>query len=387
MKSLNISLPRRKVIRQVFSQHGISLIETMVGIALGLLITIIITQVWGNFEGQKQRTVSGSSAQESGLLALTELEQDIRSAGAGLTDSAAFDCTNTYSYYQSGGTTISPVPAYAGGMAMVPVQITDGGTGSDTLTIKRGSDLLGALPSTITSTMPSSSAELNISSTTGYADGDLVVGIDSATGNCSVMLITQVQGAALKLQHNPGTTTTYNPSVSFQNTNGWPAYSSGAKILKIGQLVSHAYTVNGSNQLMLTDFSTPNASPTFSLSPDIVKLKAQYGIANVSSQDVSGWVNASTSTGWDTLNSAKVKRIKAIRLVVVARSSKREGSDVTATCTNVSGGVNNGPCAWSDTAADPAPLIDLSSNADWKKYRYKVYQTIIPIRNVIWAGV
>ena len=67
-------------------QRGVSLIETMVGMALGILVTLVITQVWGVFENQKQRTVSGSSAQASGLLALTELEQDIRSAGAGLTD-------------------------------------------------------------------------------------------------------------------------------------------------------------------------------------------------------------------------------------------------------------------------------------------------------------
>ncbi|UUZ78542.1 PilW family protein [Polaromonas sp. P1(28)-13] len=201
------------------------------------------------------------------------------------------------------------------------------------------------------------------------------------------MLVTQVQGAALKLQHNPGDATTYNPTVSFQNTNAWPAYSAGAKILKIGQLISHAYTVNASNQLALTDYSTPSASASFILAADIVKLKAQYGVADVSSQDVNDWVNASAATGWNTLDSAKVKRIKAIRLVIVARSSKKEGADVTSTCTNVSGGVNNGPCAWSDTTADPAPVIDLSSNTDWKKYRYRVYQTIIPIRNVIWAGV
>ncbi|UUZ75297.1 prepilin-type N-terminal cleavage/methylation domain-containing protein [Polaromonas sp. P1(28)-13] len=146
MNTLFISPLRRKKARRGSPQRGLSLIETMVGMALGLLITLIITQVWGDFESQKQRTVSGSSAQESGLLALTELEQDIRSAGAGLTDSAAFDCTNTYSYYETGGTTVSPIPAYAGGLAMTPVQITDGGTGSDTLTVKRGADLWGHCP-------------------------------------------------------------------------------------------------------------------------------------------------------------------------------------------------------------------------------------------------
>lgn len=368
-------------------QRGLSLIETMVGMTLGIVVTLVIVQVWGTFENQKQRTISGSSAQASGLLALTEIEQDLRNAGAGLTDSAAFDCTSTFSYYETSGASVSPIPAYAGGMAMVPVQITDGGAASDTLTIKRGADFLGAIPASITSTMPSSSSELNISSTAGFADGDVVLAVDSVTGNCTVMMVTQVQGAALKLQHNPGGTTTYNPSVAFQNTNAWPAFSTGAKILKVGEMISHSFNVNANNQLTLTDFTPPVPSAPVVLASDIVKLKAQYGIANVGSQDVTSWVNATAASGWNVLDSAKIKRIKAIRLVIVARSSKREGADITGVCTNVSGGVNNGPCAWPDTAANPAPLIDLSSNADWKKYRYRVYNTLIPIRNVIWANV
>ena len=368
-------------------QRAMSLIEMMVGMALGILVTLVITEVWGVFESQKQRTISGASAQASGVLALTELEQDIRSAGAGLSDSAAYECTSIYSYFESGGAAVSPVPAYAGSMALAPVHISDGGSSSDTLTIKRGTDPLGALPATLTSTMPSSSAELNLSSVAGFADGDLVLAVNSSTGNCTLMLITQVQGAALKLQHNPGATTTYNPPASFQNTNGWPGYAAGASIFKLGQLISHAYTVNSSHQLTLTDNSSPTASPTFVLAADIVHLKAQYGIANVGSQDVNAWVSATAASTWDTLDSAKVKRIKAIRLAIVARSSKREGTNVTSVCTNISGGVNNGPCAWPDTATDPAPLIDLSADADWQKYRYRVYQTIVPIRNVIWAGV
>jgi type IV pilus assembly protein PilW len=375
-------LPARPARRQL----GVSLIETMVGLTLGLLITLVVTQVWGAFEGQKQRTISSSSAQVNGVLALTELEQDLRNAGAGLTDSAAFDCTNVFSYYEASGTVVSPMPSYVGGgMSMIPVQITDGGNGSDRLTVKRSADLLGAIPATITQPMPSSSAELNLSATTGFVDGDTVLAIDSATGNCTVMLVTQVQGAAMKLQHNPGDTVTNNPPNSFQASNGWPAYAAGAKVMKVGQLIWHGFSVNSANQLMLTDYSTPLASTTSTLAADIVSMQAQYGIANTGSQDVSAWVNATAATGWDTLDSAKVKRIKAVRLVIMARSSKREGSDVTPACTNATGTVvnANGPCVWSDAE----PVVNLSADANWKKYRYRIYKTIIPLRNIIWAGV
>jgi len=373
VKSLNIT--------QSVQQRGISLVETMVGLTLGLLVVLVITQVWSVFEDQKSRTASGSSAQESGLLALTQLEQDVRSAGAGLTDSAAFDCTTTYSYYETGGTSVSPAPGFSSGMSMIPLQITDGGSGSDTLTIKRGSDFLGALPAVITKTMPSSSAELNVNSVAGFADGDVVLAVDSATGNCTVMLVTQVQGAALNLQHNPGATTTYNPSVPYQTTNSWPAYSTGAKIIKVGQMIERIYTVSN-NHLALTAGGT-----TTTLAGDIVMLKAQYGIAPTGSQDVSAWVNATAATGWNVLTSAKVKQIKAVRLAIVARSPKMEATSVTEACSSTTSSTPTGLCAWAGSATSPAPSIDLSADANWQRYRYRVYETIIPIRNVIWAGV
>jgi type IV pilus assembly protein PilW len=365
-------------------QRGVSLVETMVGLTLGLMVTLVVTQVWGAFEGQKQRTISNSSAQVNGLLALTELEQDIRSAGAGLANGAASSCLNTFTYYEAGGASVSPIPAYAGELPLIPLKVVDSASGSDTITVKRSSDLLGGIRASITQAMPSSSSELNLSSVTGFADQDTVLAMDPATGNCTVMLVTQVQPGPMKLQHNPGATTTYNPTNSFQNSNGWPAYTSGATVEKIGQLISHTYTVNTAGQLAVTDSTNPLTSTTSVIGVDVVRLKAQYGIANAGSDDVSAWVRASAASGWGTLDAAKVKRIKAVRLAIVARSAKREGTDVTFPCKDGAGSVVNpdGPCLW----ADSEPVVDLSSNPEWKRYRYRIYQTIIPLRNVIWAG-
>ena len=52
---------------------GFSLIELMVGIAIGLIATLIVTQVLLASEGQKRTTTSGSDAQVSGALALDAL--------------------------------------------------------------------------------------------------------------------------------------------------------------------------------------------------------------------------------------------------------------------------------------------------------------------------
>jgi type IV pilus assembly protein PilW len=366
------------------TQLGMSLIETMVGITLGLVVVLVLTQVWANFEGQKQRSISGATAQESGVLALTQIEQDARSAGAGLSNSA-LDCTSVYSYFELGATTVSPVPSYSGSAPMAPARIVDGGTLSDQITFKRGDDIAGGIPVTLAASMSNSSAVIDVPSVAGFNDGDVAM-VMGAGGNCTVLQITQVMVPALKIQHNPGGAATFNPPTSYRNANGWPAYASGSKIMKVGRIETRTYSVNANNQMSLLDETNPVASVTSILAHDIVRLKAQYGIADAGTQDVNAWVNATAGSGWDALDPVKIKRIKAIRVAVIARSAKLEGENVTGTCTN-NAGVNNGPCAWPDTAAYPAPLIDLSADPNWRRYRYRVYQTVIPMRNVIWGAV
>lgn len=344
---------------------GFSLVEIMVGMTLGLFTVLVIMQAFSVFENQKRTTTAGSDAQENGLMAIVQLEQDIRNAGAGITDSAAFNCNAIFSYYESGGTTTIPAPGVPSSV-MAPVAITDGGaTGSDTITMTRGTEFLGSIPATITDSMPQPSAELNVNRTTGFTDGNLI--LVSQGSNCTVMKVTQVQGAALKIQHNPAASgPSYNPSANFYNTapgNTWPTFTSGAKILNFGDLIVNTFSVDANYSLQMVDKS----AAVTTLVKDIVSLQAQYGISTAAGvQDVTSWVDATAASGFNTLDSDKVKRIKAVRITVVARSSKKEAGNVTTTAP---GGV------------------DISTLPDWQKYRYRVYTTIIPLRNIIWANV
>lgn len=343
---------------------GFSLVEVMVGMTLGLFTVLVIMQAFSVFENQKRTTTAGSDAQENGLMATVQLEQEIRNAGAGLADSAALDCNAIFSYYESGGTTTIPAPGVPASV-MAPVTITDGGaTGSDTITMTRGTEFLGSIPVTITSGMPQPSAVLDVSRITGFKDGDLI--LVSQGGNCTVMQVTSVL-SSLKIQHNPGASgPTYNPSASFYNTapgNTWPTFTSGSKILNFGSLIVNAYSVDANRNLQMVDA----AGAVTTLVKDIVSLQAQYGISSaVGVQNVSSWVDATAASGFNTLDSDKVKRIKAVRITIVARSGKKEAGNVT---TSAPGGV------------------DISTLPDWQRYRYRVYTTIIPLRNIIWANV
>jgi type IV pilus assembly protein PilW len=74
-----------------------------------------------------------------------------------------------------------------------------------------------------------------------------------------------------------------------------------------------------------------------------------------------------------------------LHIAVVARNGLLEKDIVTSACTTDKGTANNGPCAWDDTNVDAAPKIDLSNDPDWQHYRYRVFETIIPLRNMIWS--
>ncbi len=118
----------------------------------------------------------------------------------------------------------------------------------------------------------------------------------------------------------------------------------------------------------------------------VVNLQAQYGIAaSANSNQVTQWVDASGGT-WAAPTVANRNRIKAIRVAVVARNAKIEPDVVTAACSSTTAAAPTGLCAWAGSVGSPAPTVDLSQgDANWARYRYRVFETIIPLRNVIWA--
>ena len=120
---------------------------------------------------------------------------------------------------------------------------------------------------------------------------------------------------------------------------------------------------------------------------DVVNIQAQYGIsASASSNQVTSWVEPSGATwGSGVLTVANRNRIKAIRIAVIARNAKVEQSSVSSLCSSTTVANPSGVCAW-DGSAFAAPLVDLHyADANWDQYRYRVFETTIPLRNVIWS--
>lgn len=352
---------------------GLSLVELLVGMAVALAATLVIAQMYANFEGQKRTSVAGSDAQENGLVALYTLERDIRMAGYGLIASPLRTCGTVASYYNG---TI-PAPGIPNGPLM-PVRIIEGGASADTIEITSSASARPGVPVQIRQAMPSSASDLKVDSVTSFNVGDVIVVSDGVT--CTLMQITQIQqpasGAALfGFVHAPG-------QGAFNAPGGiGPAYGVGASVYQLGALSVRRYSVgpSASTQALFVEERLPPAPPAAMVN-DIVDVQAQYGITLPAGQQVSCWVDATNGGNtcdpgnWQDPSAADAQRIRAVRLAVLARSSIRErpssaggACDATTVAPTWSGGNFNLP-------------------VDWQCYRYKVFETVVPLRNVIWGN-
>jgi type IV pilus assembly protein PilW len=353
-------------------QGGFSLVELMVGLAIGMLATVVIIQVMSVFEAQRRTTTGSADAQTNGGIALYTIQRDLKMAGyplLPLTDSS-LECTTLN--INAGATGITGI---------TPVTITEGVAtstvpASDSITIRYGDTMLGGA---ITQTAGSVSGNaVAVNSTFGCKVNDISLIIAGPVCNMSLVTALGTAPTSISLTNTGGGTT---PQANFSCLGSWTEVT---------------YAVNpATGNLDRTVRVTNNLGSVSTTQPSVVgvvNLQAQYGVsASPGSNQITQWVDASGATWGPTITLANRNRIKAVRVAVVARNAKMETEVVTAACSSTTAVAPTGLCAWPatvtfDAAVWTAPTVDLSpGNADWARYRYRVYETIIPLRNVIWS--
>jgi type IV pilus assembly protein PilW len=232
-----------------------------------------------------------------------------------------------------------------------------------------------------------------VRSTVGYAEDDLAVVATDATQPCWVF---EVTGAPTATMLPRVTNTTWNGA-----GNPSAPYVDGAVMINLGRLIDNSYEIfNGTdadgqvkrNLLRLSTFNVNNPAVrvTQDLQPDIVNLRAFYGRDTSATPDgIVDTYDAATPTtnaGW--------LRVLSVRVLVVARSSTFEGKELVTTANPswpvgatpaVAGAVTcasgTGECLEIDVGAG------VSGDVPAKHYRYKVYDTVIPLRNMLWRNL
>ncbi|WP_168204918.1 PilW family protein [Noviherbaspirillum sp. UKPF54] len=370
--------PIMRTCREVPRHSGFSLVEIMVGIGIAMIAALVMMQVFAVFEGQKRTTSAGADAQINGRIALYALERDVRMAGYGLNLLNALGCTVNSSY---NGT--------ASSFILAPIIITNGaGGGPDTIRVLASAKQNWSVPSRITTDHPPEATNMFLNTTQGMAVNDFLIAYQEGKP-CTLLQLTGIPNGNVQIHHQ--NTSPWNPPGG-QNIFPQPdGYTAGALVFDIGALVDHTYSLDAGDNLLQSNFSlASNSAETLPLASNIVSLQAQYGFDTRAGAQEDGRADTWSDTMIDADGNGTpgdggdIRRIYALRLALVARSAARERPNADGNCTITTATSANRP-KWSAGDIDVSKKPDGSARADWSCYRYKVFETVVPLRNLLWG--
>lgn len=402
-------------------QSGLSLIELMVVLVIGLVISGAVFSLMGVAEGRKRTTTSVNDISQGGMFALYQLDKAVRSAGSGYSQNwpLTYGCRLNANY---NGQQILPspsgiaapfggLPALLGGIRLVPLLIVQNGSApatgsSDILLTMAGNAGYGEMPTEFTGTAPTVNAgtlDLNLVNTMTYGGGNLVLVADrnDAQGNVQPCYVGQVQagftggvGTQLPLAG------AYDATVG---TDGGGAGISATGIamnlgnIGIGNLPGFAaYGVGANQTLFYYDLlqSGGNGFNAVPMADGVLEMHALYGVdpnntGTITWQAPSGTFAAAQLSNGTQAAAANLYAIKAVRIGLIVRTSLPEraqqlvGSGSAAQATGV---VSPGPIVlFADLADSQGKSLSYSrtlSGAE-QNYRYRVFETTVPVRNTL----
>jgi type IV pilus assembly protein PilW len=364
-------------------QHGLSLIEILVGVAIGIIGVLAIFQTVAVWSKHTQVTSAGGDAQVAGTLALFSIERDLKQAGHGFGTALApvMGCD-----VQASG----PVATRAFNFPLTPVSINPGAAGEpDEISVLYGNSSFFVDTATFSFSTPTTK---KLARRNGFKPGDLAViagngSASAASATCQLVEITadtNVDG--LTVDHATGTYTSYYSAASgvnrFNTALGTGTTFSAGSIYDIGpQPVRNTWKILNGRSLVRSEL-IQNA-PETEIAEGVVNLKAQYGIDADANHQISAaeW-SASAPTDWTN--------VFAIRIAVLVRSRQFERNGdpsasapvaVTASAPTWAGGAfaMRNVDGTTDTFGPGIPDPN-----NWRYYRYRVYERVIPFRNRLW---
>jgi type IV pilus assembly protein PilW len=363
--------------RRPQQSRGFTLVELMVAMLIALFGIIAVSQVFAVSERQKRVTTGGSNTQQNGSIALMSMERTIRMAGYGFNDAKALGCTVRAHHTPDArdfNFTFAPVVIKQG----------SGGAPDEVIAVHGDSNAL----SVATTFAPATGVpRMQLKSRAGYVAGDLVVATGAGTDGgiaddlvCALSQVTALPGGPGELDlvvhdQNAYVDSSGQQSAPVFNKPGGVgvAFSSSGLLFNLGeQPALQRYSVQslagGGSQLLATDLLTDQAAP---IADQIIDLQAQYGIDTTGSGSI-------VSTFVDELPSPVTKaswgNVLALRVAILVRGKEKEKPDASNQCF-----VTTQVPRWS-----AGPFQTVTSSADWRCYRYVAYETVVPLRNMLW---
>lgn len=421
-------------------QQGFTLVELMVGLVIGLIATLVIMQTFSAFEGNKRSTTGISDAQTSGSIGLYMVQRELQFAGYGIpvasgtlpvvkSESMPYKSEKLQSFSASTPTDLeaqmdaalaAAKSAYEAQIALNTAEVQagenysalrcdpapnlyldlDGDAGTapisvdvttpafiaenganDSITIIYGNTSRGSIPTRISS-VESATNKLKVDNNISCRQDNVALvlkDINKDPGNaakCQAIRLRSVADGYLNANLDADTTTVEVDPTTIDYSNVEP----GDRLACVGRVQRIVFAVNGNQLTKSVNGSVPQA-----IVDEIVGLQAQYGLSASANSEIvdiknpASWTNA-TGAWAAPLSVANRNRIKAVRLALIARNNLYEKDIVSQECNGAAAGPAK-VCVWGDNAGLSATL-----GADWDHYRYRVYELIVPLKNVLSAS-
>lgn len=357
-----INTPQRRLSARNFA--GLSLVELLVATLITLIGLLVITQVFAVYEGWKRVTTGVAQTQEAGLLGAFAIEQDLRHAGFGM---IGLECAKISAY------NAKSIEFQGSPVKICPNEVNPAGCPSDenkyVLSVIYSSSPYANVKSSLQRPMPKAAEELYIDNGMSFGllpKPDMLLISEGAA--CSILqasgepvesLVPNVtsSGNAWKLPHDrDAIKSPWNPP---EGTDIFPAggFNEGARVFNLGQLVEHRFYVNDYTLIMEERSAVDGSISTYDLAHGVMGLRAQC-----------------LPDGCD-------KQPTAIRFGLIVRSDSREKEVIKQAEVEVSTGGGASIAFW---PGKDAPTFDLGSQEEALHYRYRVFQTVVPLKNVVW---
>lgn len=383
-------------IRPPLRHAGFTLTEILVAMVIALIGVVMMFQIMESSETRKRTTGAGSDAQVAGAIAMYAIERDLRGAGNGF-GYAANPAVNAL------GCTVNAYDAVAGAaftFPLLPVLITETAGAPDRVTVFYGNaDVTAQALDYVSST--ATSKTLKYGSRGGLVPGDLMVSVSG--GTCHLIEISDNSNAdAVTIDHATGAyqrhyrkrpTSTVNdddyeydadvpagaavitqPTARYNAPAGAPGAGTGL-LFNLGRRDlprRNVWQIVGTN-LTVTD--ALHNGTALAVGDGIVDMQAEYGLSTT------------TPPTWQSAAPADWSKVIAVRVVLLARSQQYEKEDVTTAAprwTNLNDPA--APYSFTMTNVDGTPDSTPNSPNNWRRYRYRVYETVIPMRNTTWGA-
>lgn len=365
---------------------GFSLIELMVALAIGLVVSLAIFSVLSASEGRRRTTTAVNDISQSGSYVAYMVDKAVRSAGSGFKTvwSQAYGCT--LNVERASGRVLpraaafpAPFGALPLAMNLAPVVIFDGAgaDGSDVIATMAGTAGFGEAAVRMTSGAVN---ELRVRSTVGYSANDLVL-MGHAGSDCLLAQVgtpVGVDSLPLAGQYTVAAGATINMANILALGDPYIAALGNAAPTAAGTATNppqfRLMGIGDNRTLFAYDLLNVTGNAPLPMADGVFDMQAIYGVTSgPADRTLDNWV-APTGGTWGSAalmpSGNNLRRIVAVRIGLIMRSSLAERDPVSPTEIKL-------------FRDEPTLTYTRTLSTADRAFRYRTFEITVPVRNNI----